>query len=159
MKIKLLASTLAAIVVAAAAFIEPFEGRRLETYRDPVGIPTACVGDTGPDVVMGRTFTNAECTARLERRITREFLPAVQRCVRVSITPDQIVALISFAYNVGAEAMCRSTLVRKLNAGDCLGAAAEFDRWTRAGGTTLPGLARRRNAEESLFLGGCNVDA
>ncbi|WP_405045477.1 glycoside hydrolase family protein [Pseudomonas aeruginosa] len=46
--------------------------------------------------------------------------------------------------------MARSTLLRKLNAGDVRGACAELSRWVYAGGKKLGGLVRRRAAEREL---------
>ena len=61
-------------------------------------------------------------------------------------------SLVSFFFNLGLGALGDSTLLRKLNAGDYQGAADEFPRWVKAGGQTLPGLVKRRDAERALFL-------
>ncbi|MDU2883127.1 MAG: lysozyme, partial [Enterobacter sp.] len=61
-------------------------------------------------------------------------------------------ALVDFAYNLGVKALEGSTLLKKLNAGDYAGAAAEFPKWNKAGGKVLPGLVKRREAERTLFL-------
>ena len=79
---------------------------------------------------------------------------AVTGAVRVPLSPAQFDALVSFAYNVGAGAFRASTLVRKLNAGDFNGAAAEFPRWVNASGRPLPALIARRDREQSLFESG-----
>lgn len=57
-----------------------------------------------------------------------------------------------FAYNLGINALKGSTLLKKINAGDYIGAANEFHKWNKAGGKELAGLTRRRGAEKSLFL-------
>ena len=71
-------------------------------------------------------------------------------------------ALVSFSYNVGSHAFCRSTLVRKLNAEDYAGACAELLRWRffRGNDCALPtnarlcgGLATRREAEYRQCIG------
>ncbi len=72
----------------------------------------------------------------------------------VPVTQQQFDAMVSLAFNVGAHAFSKSTLVRKLNAGDVRGAADEFLRWNKAGGQVLDGLVRRRRAERDLFLTG-----
>ena len=69
------------------------------------------------------------------------------------LTQNQFDALISFVYNLGAGNLQASTLLRKLNNLDFLGAADEFPKWRKAGGRVLQGLVRRRLAERSLFLG------
>jgi lysozyme len=52
---------------------------------------------------------------------------------------------------VGTEAFCKSTLARKLNAGDPA-ACDELLRWTTAKGIQLPGLVKRREQERALCL-------
>jgi lysozyme len=148
---------LAACVGAACAsvllaFVPRQEGVVLHTYRDPVGIATACAGHTGPDVRPGMTFTLAECREMLAVDLT-EKAQAVQRCVTVPITDGELAAYTSFAFNEGEGAFCSSTLLRKLNAGDHAGACAELSRWTLGGGRVLPGLVSRRAAERALCEG------
>ena len=66
------------------------------------------------------------------------------------MTDGQKAAFLSFAFNVGAQKFCGSTLVKKANQGDMPGACAELSRWTYAGGRELPGLVKRRAAERAL---------
>ncbi len=130
--------------------IKDFEGLRLNSYRDAVGVWTIGYGHTrtaGP----GQRITNAQATALLREDVAN-FENAVTRAVRVPITENQFAALVSFAYNVGSGALNSSTLLRRLNAGDSFGAADELLRWNRAGGRVLAGLTRRRVAERELFL-------
>jgi hypothetical protein len=61
--------------------------------------------------------------------------------------------LVSLCYNIGEGNLAKSTLLRKVNAKDFAGAAAEFKRWNKGGGKTLPGLTRRRASEALLFQG------
>jgi lysozyme len=68
------------------------------------------------------------------------------------LTQGMFDALVSFTYNLGVGNLRKSTLLRKLNEGDIRGAAAQFMSWTHAAGKQMPGLVRRRAAEESLFL-------
>ncbi|MBN3993823.1 MAG: glycoside hydrolase family protein [Nostoc sp. NMS2] len=81
----------------------------------------------------------------------------VQAMLKVQVNSNQLDALTSFAFNVGDNALANSTLLKKLNAGDYEGAAAEFERWnkgedSRGTKVVLPGLTRRRGAERDLFL-------
>lgn len=133
------------------AQIQDFEGLRLATYKDAVGIPTVGWGHTGPDVKMGVTITRAEAE-RLLREDLHDFERAVSRVVRVGLNQNQFDALVCFSFNVGAKALENSTLLKKLNAGDYAGAAEQFLRWNKASGQVLPGLTRRRAAERALFL-------
>lgn len=75
----------------------------------------------------------------------------IRKLVRVEISKLQEEALISFAFNAGIGALGSSTLLRKLNSGDHLGAAKEFDRWIYAGQVVLGGLISRRTEERSWF--------
>jgi lysozyme len=68
-------------------------------------------------VELGQTYTKEQCQAMLGKRVL-EFGAAVDRCVHVPVGQQEGCGLTSFAYNVGADAFCRSTLVVKLNAGD-----------------------------------------
>jgi GH24 family phage-related lysozyme (muramidase) len=75
----------------------------------------------------------------------------VNRDVSAPLTLDQWAALGDFIYNVGAGNFRASTLLKKLNARDYAGAAAELDKWDHAGGRVLAGLLKRRQAETALF--------
>ena len=77
----------------------------------------------------------------------------VMSLVKVPINDNQLLALSSFAYNVGDGALANSTLLKLLNAGaDKQTVAAQFDKWVYAGGKVLKGLKNRRTAEKKLFL-------
>ena len=136
---------------AGVRLVQEFEGCRLDAYRCPAGIPTIGYGATGPDIRMGMVWTQEQADERLAEDLAR-FAAGVERLVQVDLTDNQFAALVSFAYNVGLGALRDSTLLRKLNAGDYLGAADQFARWNKGGGRVLPGLVRRRAAERDLFL-------
>ena len=136
---------------AGLALIREFEGCRLDAYLCPAGIPTIGYGATGPDIRMGMVWTQEQADARLVEDLAR-FADGVERLVEVDLSDNQFAAIVSFAFNVGLGALRDSTLLRKLNAGDYLGAADQLPRWARAGGRIMPGLSRRRLAERALFL-------
>ncbi|MCB1393235.1 lysozyme [Nitrobacter sp.] len=146
----------AATLAAAAAFITPWEGVRTLAYRDPVGIWTVCIGET-EGVKPGDRYTAAQCTDMLKKKLPR-YWNEIAACMGPELvdrqTEQRKVAFISFAYNVGSGAFCRSTLLRKLRAGDVRGACNELPRWDKAGGQSLRGLTRRRKAERELCLEG-----
>jgi lysozyme len=137
---------------AGVALIRDCEGCRLAAYRDAVGVWTIGYGDT-QEVTPGLTITREEAERRLSARLA-EVEAAVAALVRVALTQGQFDALVSFAYNLGAGALARSTLLARLNDGDTAGAAAEFGRWVHAGAEVLPGLVTRRARERALFEGG-----
>lgn len=131
------------------ATVPAAEGLRQYAYRDPVGIPTICFGETR-GVKMGDFKTVEQCKAMLIPRL-EEFNRGVDSCVRVPMSESRRAAMVSFSYNVGTGAFCRSTLVRKLNAGDP-NACDELRKWTTAKGIKLPGLVNRREEERRLCL-------
>ena len=132
--------------------IKEAEGLRLEAYLCPAGVWTIGYGHTGPDVWPGLVITEKWAEQLLEEDLKR-FEAYVSGYVRVDLTQDQFDALVSFTYNVGAEAFKNSTLLRKLNAGDYEGASKEFTRWNKSKGKVLPGLVKRREKERKLFVG------
>lgn len=138
---------------AAVALITTYEGLRLEAYKDPVGVWTICYGST-KNVKPGQVATLQECDNRLGAD-AEEAANAVRKYVQHPITQEQFDALVDFTFNLGAGNLKNSTLLRKLNAGDCYGAAEEFRRWVYAGRQVMPGLQKRREAEYELFLADC----
>ena len=80
-------------------------------------------------------------------------MDAVKKLVTVKINNNQLVALGSFAYNLGIGALTNSTLLKLLNQGqDKAIVASQFDRWVNVKGVRSQGLVNRRNAEKALFL-------
>lgn len=140
--------TLAILLVLVPAC----EGLRQYAFYDPVGIPTICFGRTA-GVKMGQTATEAECKGMLIEDLNKAN-SAVESLVRVPLPDSRRAALVSFVYNVGQGSFARSTLLRKLNAGDVIGACNELPRWIYAKGIPLPGLVKRRELERKLCLEG-----
>ena len=142
---------------AGIDLIKSFEGFRSAPYRDAVGIPTIGYGMTiypdGRKVTMSdKPITEAEGVEGL-RNLLGRYEQAVERYAQIRLCQHQFDALVSFAYNVGNEALRTSTLMRYLNQGDLTSAANQMLRWNRAGGRALAGLTRRRQAERAMFLG------
>ena len=122
---------------------------RYMAYRCPAGVWTIYAGCT-EGVREGMIWTEAEGKAAFRKELTKHEA-AVMRLVSVDLNQNQFDALVSFSYNVGSGALSKSTLLRKLNAGDYPGAQAEFMKWTKGGGKQLRGLAIRRAKEAALF--------
>ncbi len=146
------------------ALIKRFEGcgrkradGRYGAYPDPGtgGAPwTIGWGATGRDIGPGTVWTRQQCDARLEADLVRYAAQVDEALQDAPASQAQFDALTSFHYNTGA--IARATLTRKHRAGDFAGAAAEFERWVRAGGRVLRGLVRRRAAEKALY---CSAEA
>ncbi|MGE6776344.1 lysozyme [Vreelandella titanicae] len=136
----------------ATAVVSYYEGYQPTAYRDPVGVPTICFGHTAT-ARMGQTLSQERCTQLLQADLGHAF-SAVDRRAQVDLPPPTRAALASFVYNVGEGTFARSTLLRKLNAGDLRGACHELSRWVYAGGRKLNGLVKRRATERELCLKG-----
>ncbi len=140
--------------LSGLAFLTASEGSKNTVYLDPVGIPTVCVGHTGPEVTLGQTYSDDVCQDLL-RNDTRVAQAAVGRLVKVKITQAQYDALVSWTFNLGEGNLASSTMLKRINAGECQKAGAEMRRWNRAKGRVLPGLTTRRNAESTMWVSGC----
>ena len=138
---------------------EQFEGLRLTAYPDPGtgGAPwTIGYGHTGPDVHPGLTITQQQAENLLARDI-QTASDAVNRLVKYELTQEEFDALVDFTYNCGAGNLQASTLLKKINAGDMVGASKEFAKWNLANGHVLQGLVKRRQEEMRLFLQSINA--
>jgi len=129
-----------------------WEGKRNVPYHDIAGIPAVCYGHTGDDVKPGQQYSDAQCVMLLYQDLMRhaQALDCLSEDARARLTDTQKAAFISFAYNVGTGNFCRSTLVKKANAGYMRLACAELSRWDKVGKKPVKGLARRRAAERQL---------
>ncbi|MFF0977533.1 lysozyme, partial [Proteus mirabilis] len=112
----------------------------------------ACYGHTGKDIIQGKRYTQQECDALLQIDFIKT-QQQVDALIKVSLDDYTKAALYSFAFNVGTTAFARSTLLKKLNAGDRAGACEEIKRWVYAGGKVWRGLVSRREAESALCHG------
>lgn len=147
--IALIAAGAGTVTIATVA-VSDFEGRKNHAYLDVAGVPTVCDGFTR-GVKLGDYKTNAECDALLQSEL-RDSFKTVERHVKVPLTEPTKAALASFVYNVGPGAFRSSTLLKKLNSGDRIGACNELKRWVYAGGKKWNGLIKRRDVENWLCL-------
>lgn len=137
---------------AGKRLLERLEGLRTKAYRCSAGRWTIGIGHTGKDVVEGLEITEERARELFSSDLKR-FEDAVSEAP--GLTQEEFDALVCFAFNVGTAAFRSSTLLRKLKAGDKLGAANELDRWVHiAGGFVDAGLVKRRDTEKQLFLTG-----
>ena len=149
---KAIAAGVAAVLAIAAPIVAKWEGVRYAAYLDPIGIPTACWGHTGPDVVMGRTYTREQCEAFLQADMA-EADAIVRKCIPVPMLRHVEAALVSAVFNIGPSVVCGSTLQKLALANDWPGACAQLSRWDKAAGRQMRGLTLRRADEKALCLG------
>lgn len=137
--------------------IVKFEGFKPSPYICPAGKWTIGYGfthypDGRPVTRDDKPITQAQADAMLITLLA-EYEAPVSAMLRVPVSQGEFDALVDFAYNAGVENLRNSTLLRRLNSGDRMGAADEFDRWVYGGGVRLKGLEIRRKAEHDLFVG------
>jgi GH24 family phage-related lysozyme (muramidase) len=134
--------------------IKKFEGVRLVAYRAHKSEENLTIGygHYSANIKPGQVITQAQAEVYLKQDLKR-FEDAVNE-LKLPINQNMFDALISFCYNVGENALKKSTLLKKIQAKDYIGASNEFVKWNKAGGEVLAGLTRRRLAEKDLFLKG-----
>lgn len=136
--------------------IKSFEGFSSTPYLDIAKIPTIGYGFThyldDTKVKLSDKALSLEQAENILKLSLKKYENIINENVKVQLNQNQFDALASFVYNVGGTAFKNSTLLKKLNQVDYLGAAEEFLRWNKAGGAENKGLTRRREAEKALFL-------
>lgn len=138
---------------AGVNLIKSFEGFSSTAYKCPSGVWTVGYGHTGPNVVEGSRVTEQQAEKILKKDL-ESAENAVSNLVKINLTQHQFDALVSFTYNNGQGALCYSTLLKRLNAGEDPFSVAkeEFPRWIKGEkNEILNGLVRRRSAEVQLF--------
>lgn len=145
------------VVLASTYLVVPWEGEVLKAYLDRVARPpvmTICAGDT-QNVRPGMVETPAGCKERLQRRMTKEFRPALVACIAgFNSKPLSWRGMMdSLAWNIGTGAACRSKAAeygrRGLYVASCVAATA----FNKAGGRVIIGLARRREMGDATRIG------
>lgn len=143
-----------ALMAGAVALVGAWEGVKTVAYKDIVGVPTVCFGETR-GVKMGDRYTMDECRAMLGDALV-EFETNMRKCLKApdSIPDKPYTAFLSLSYNIGTGAFCGSTVARKANEGDLKGACNAIPAWNRAGGRVVKGLVNRRAEEQKICLEG-----
>lgn len=139
------------------ALIHSFETCELTAYPDPGsadGNPwTIGWGSTGPGIARGVVWTQAQADDRFVADLGK-FEGKVSAAIGAApTTQSQFDAMVSLAYNIGADAFAGSTVCRRHKAGDYKGAADAFGMWVKNDGKVMKGLVRRRAAEAALYRG------
>jgi lysozyme len=108
-------------------------------------------------VRKGDVCTEAQAKQYMQNDL-KKFEQSVNNVVTVPLTQNQFDSLVSLTYNIGLGAIEKSTLIKKLNAGDYSGVANQFDVWVNAGSKRLQGLVNRSAKEKALFLSDAWID-
>lgn len=154
MKSNRVRSSVAALALSAAALVGlvTYEGYRGEAYIPVEGdVATLGFGSTS-GVKAGDTTDPITALQRTLADVAR-FEAALKRCVKVDLFQHEYDSYIQLSYNIGSSAFCNSTLVKKLNTEDYVGACNEILRWVYFQGNRLKGLVSRRKNEYALCVG------
>lgn len=155
--------------------LSQWEGRRNEMYDDATGQPIGSVEEAQgfPTIGIGHLITAEEQESgtiniggeevdftkgltdeqidQLAQQDAEEAAAAVDRYVKVDLTPHQRDALISFAFNIGGRAFGNSGAIKALNAGNIDEFLRRHAMWNKSRGQVMEGLKNRRAAEAALF--------
>ena len=145
------------VTSACLNIIKEFEGFREKAYAGIDGSGAYVIGYgtiriDGKPVVAGTVITKQKAEQLLIDHINSTDLPAIKSNVKVLVTQSMIDALVCISYNIGPNALKKSTLVSDLNSEKYLQAASRFMDWNKVNGNVMSGLTKRRLAEKNLFL-------
>jgi lysozyme len=141
---------------AGIDLIKEFEGDKLKSYQDSVGIWTIGYGSlimpNGQKVKSGDIITEQQA----EQLFMADIAPrakSVSDMIKTQINQNQFDALMCFAYNLGIMSLLYSTLLKEVNTNpNNPDIRNQFAKWVYAGKEIIPGLVRRRKAEADLYF-------
>ncbi len=137
--------------------IAEFEGLSLRPYLCPAKKATIGYGNTyykdGKKVTMLDKNITKEEALDLLKVIVDSFAKEVSKLVTSPLNQNQFNAIVSFTYNVGANNLKNSTLLKLINKDpNQLAISNEFLKWVNAGGEKSKGLERRRIKESQIYF-------
>lgn len=152
------------VVLASTYLVEPWESVALKAYLDRIAKPpilTICAGDT-KNVKPNMVETPKGCKTRLQTRMTKEFRPALVKCIpSFNKQPISWRAMMdSLAWNIGARTACNSgaadivnAAVKKGKTPDYVASCKRATLYNRAGQKFIIGLAHRREMGDATRIG------
>ena len=143
-----------ALGALALSFNGGWEGKRLDAYRDIIGVWTICYGETY-NVKPGERRTSEQCDEGHLKGLVR-YEQGMRKCLdRPDALPGKVyVAFLSSTWNLGVPTFCRSSMARYANHGNLVAACNALRLYVNAGGRFVKGLDNRRRAEQKLCLEG-----
>ena len=154
MSLKDKAITTVAVIALSTPFIAKWEGLSLVAYRDIVGVPTVCYGETR-GVTMKDSYTKQQCQDMLMLAVAEYYNKLKPYMTNPDIPVGVQASLLELAYNVGIAKAGRSTMMNLANQGKYTEACKELDKWVKAGGGKVKGLVNRRaDSKVNLCLAG-----
>lgn len=149
----------ALVVTTSLPIIDRWEGNVPIPYKDIVGVLTVCRGHTGPDVVVKKVYSPEECDELTKRDINKAIAGVVKVSPHLLWHPMQLVAAVSFSYNVGTGTYAQSSVARKFNEGDFFGGCQALKLYKYAGGKIVQGLINRREHEYAVCISTLTVSS
>lgn len=146
---------MSSMLESAVKIIRQFEGEKLKPYRCSAGKLTIGVGHVikkGEEWMM--SGIDAKQSAAILAKDLETFVVVMGKSIKVHLSDARKVAVLSLMFNIGANAFINSTVLRKINQGDIMGAGDAFLMWNRAGGKVNQGLVYRREKEREIFVKG-----
>lgn len=143
---------------AVQKFLIQEEGIRNRVYKDSAGIDTIGIGHrilTSEKRLLSVTLTPKEIEDIFFLDIVNAE-NAINSSIDVALNPNQQAALMSFVFNVGANAFKKSTMLKLINQERFVEAGLQFPRWrfitVNGKKQESKGLAARRFREQKLFM-------
>lgn len=148
-------TVVASLTLSASALVglAVHEGYRDEAYTPVKGDRLTLGFGDAQGVKPGDKTDPVRALIRLNQQAD-VFQQQMRRCIGdVPMYQYEWDSIISWSFNVGSQAACGSTLVKKLQSFDYAGACKELLRWDRFNGAPLAGLTKRRQEEYKLCMG------
>ena len=151
---------------AGRAFLTVWEGVVLHAYRCAAHVLTIGVGHAltvterqtgdleidGIGIAWRRGLSRDQADLLLSQDLER--FERVVNDLGTALSQHQFDALVSFAFDIGADEFLDSTVARHIRRRDIVSIPSQLRRWNRAGGRVVEGLQKRREAEGKLFATG-----
>lgn len=134
------------------ALIADLEGCRLTPYQCSAGVWTSGIGHTA-GVVPKELISEREAANNLIVDV-RNVERGLALCTSGEIPPMIYDTLVSFAFNVGTRAACRSTLMSFIHRQQWKQACDQLSRWVYVNGNRNTGLENRRIRERAYCIKG-----
>lgn len=151
-----LSKAIAGLSATALIMIAMHEGFSPTPYKDTGGVVTNGFGNATLHPDRAVSVIDALVDLQFNTQIVGK---GVHKCVTYPMTQGQYDAYVSFAYNVGVGAFCKSTMAKFANVGDKVASCNQFDRWVYVAGkdcrikaNNCAGIVKRRAEEKALCL-------
>ncbi len=138
--------------LAGLELIANLEGCRLSPYQCSAGVWTSGIGHTA-GVKPGQAISERDAAVNLVADVMQVERRLAQ-CMPVAMPQPVYDAVVSFAFNVGTGAACKSTLAHFINQRQWPQACNQLPRWVYVNGVKSAGLANRRASERTLCMMG-----